>query len=160
MDEVQDIRERAAAILRDYFQPAADYLLILYQNGYRLCDSPKFPRSECGASVLQLVAFWASQSTVDVVAQFASLDRAVPFLMNEIQSRFEKLQADWLTGASQSPVHGFIGALTKVLQLNSHVQLDTYQHLIELCQVVSNYMLVTLSNKSSVDPGKPFFFSL
>lgn len=57
MDDVQEIRDRAAVILRNYFQPPPDFLLAIYQIGYRLCDSPKFQRSECGAAVLQLVVF-------------------------------------------------------------------------------------------------------
>lgn len=58
MDEVQDIRERAAAILRNYFRPPSDFLLVLYRIGFQLCDSPKFQRSECGATILQLVVYF------------------------------------------------------------------------------------------------------
>lgn len=98
------------------------------------------------------MAFWA-QSAADVLPQLSSRDQAIPFLLNEIQARFDKLDSDWLTVASQSPIHGFIGVLSKVLQMESQVHPESYQPIIELCQVISNYMLITLSRKSSCDPG-------
>jgi hypothetical protein len=76
----------------------------------------------------------------------------------EIKKRFHQLKLDWLTGASQEPVHGFVCALIKVLQLPHHQHsVKSYADLIELSQMISCYMLDILATKSNENPGNLSF---
>lgn len=148
MDEVIDVRQKAIDILRDFFpSPPLDYVRLLYRQGLEMCDSAKFQRSECGAAVIQMVGHWStSTSTIPELTQ--------EFLMEEIHKRFHQLKLDWMSGASQQPVHGFIGALVKFLQLphRSH-SVASYTDLIDLSKTISNYMLDTLAKRSTGSPG-------
>lgn len=154
MDEVNDVRQKAADILKDFFPcPPAHYVRALHSRGLEFCDSAKFQRSECGATVIQLVSHWAS-SNEKVVPELT-----IDFLVNEIRKRFHQLKLDWMAGASRQPIHGFVGALVKVLQLPRHHQqsITTRTDLIELSQTISCYMLDTLATRSTASPGKLFF---
>lgn len=149
MDEIVDIRSKAAEILKELFHsPPAEYIRALYRVGIKLCDSPKFQRSECGAVVIQLFNYW-TRKTGSVLP-----DHTVKVLMAEIKSRFQELKLDWMTGASSAPVHGFIGALNKTLQLPDHQDLNIpYRDMIRIAQAISSYMLDTLSSKSTASQG-------
>lgn len=152
MDEVNDVRQKAADILRDFFPcPPPEYLQVLYSHGMELCDNAKFQRSECGATVLQLISHWTS--TDDSIV----LGLTVEFLKTEIQYRFDRLKMDWMAGAAREPIHGFIGALAKVLQLPQHqIWVSSHRELIKLSQTISCYMLDTLASRSSGSPGNFF----
>lgn len=153
MDEVIDVRQKAADILKDFFPcPPVNYVRILHSRGLELCDSAKFQRSECGAIVIQLVSYWASTNESFVP------ELTVEFLVGEIRKRFDNLKLDWMTGAAREPIHGFIGALAKVLQLPHQQQsVRSYKELIELSQTISGYMLDTLATRSSGSPGNDVF---
>ena len=143
LDEVSDVRIRAAEILKDFFSaPSEDYLNVLLHRGFKLCDSPRFQQSECGAGVIQLVSLWQPVS--------------VEHLLLEIETRFERLPQNWLVVAGQSPIHGFIGALALVLQLpNTKLNSPaTALDVIKLCQKISNFMLDALAGRSLGNPGK------
>lgn len=149
MDEVIDVRLKAADILRDFFPcPPSSYLQLLYRQGLEMCDSAKFQRSECGAAVIQMISHWLPTS------QDIEPELTLNFLMGEIQKRFHQLKLDWMSGAAQQPVHGFVGALVKVLQLPHHSHsVTSYTSLIELSQTISCYMLNMLASKSTGSPG-------
>jgi hypothetical protein len=151
-DEVSDVRIKAADILKDFFSvpsEESDYLSLLLQRGLELCDSPRFQQSECGAAVVQLAALW----------QPVSID----FLVQAIETRFERLPLNWLTVAGKTPIHGFIGALALVLQLpdknlNSLTTIKA-SDLIKLCQKISTFMLDALAGRSTGNSGKSTSFS-
>lgn len=141
LDEDQDIRLKAMEILKDFFPSpnnTANYLTTLYHQGLELCDSPKFQRSECGAMVMHLLAFWGCGPSVES-------------LLDGIESRFQRLQNDWMTCARRAPVHGFVGALSQVLQLpesrNDFVRFS--ERIIHLCHTISSYMLDTLAGQAA-----------
>lgn len=148
MDEVIDVRQKAIDMLRDFFpSPPLDYVQLLYRQGLEMCDSAKFQRSECGASVIQMVSHWSLTSTSTVP------ELTLEFLMEEIQKRFHQLKLDWMSGASERPVHGFIGALVKFLQLpHPSRSMTSYAALIDLSKTISSYMLDTLASKSTGSP--------
>lgn len=150
MDEVNDVRQKAADILQDFFpHPPREYVQLLYSQGCQLCDSAKFQRSECGATIMQLISHWASTNT-DLIPELT-----VNFLIEQIRCRFNRLKLDWLTGAAQEPIHGFVGALAKVLQLPHHRSwVSAHKDLIALSQTISCYMLDTLAIKSTAGSGK------
>jgi hypothetical protein len=153
MDEVIDIRKKAAEILRTFFLcPPLSYVQLLCQQGLELCDSAQFQRSECGAVAIQMVSHWSFSSKAVIP------ELTVDFLVGEIKKRFHQLKLDWLTGASQEPVHGFVCALIKVLQLPHHQHsVKSYADLIELSQMISCYMLDILATKSNENPGNLSF---
>ena len=153
LDEVAEIRLKAMDILKDFFPgpflaSGNGYLSMLHNIGSELCDSPKFQRSECGAAVMHLLAFWGYGPTAES-------------LLDAIESRFDRLHNDWMVSARRAPVHGFIGALNQVLQLpgsrNELVRLN--QRILRLCQIVSSYMLdalagsITGNSSSEVAPS-------
>ena len=151
-DEVSDVRIRAADILKDFFSAPSeesDYLSLLLQRGLELCDSPRFQQSECGAAVVQLAALWQPVS--------------VDFLVQAIETRFERLPEKWLVVAGQAPIHGFIGALALVLKL-PEMNLNSLttakaSDLIKLCQKISKFMLDALAGRSTGNCGKSTTFS-
>lgn len=151
LDEVSDVRIRAADILKDFFiapSEESDYLSLLLQRGLELCDSPRFQQSECGAGVIQLAASWQSVS--------------VDFLVQAIETRFERLPGNWLSVAAQAPIHGFIGALALVLQLpdKNLNSLTTVKapDLIKLCQKICKFMLDSLAGRSTGNSCKSIKF--
>ena len=150
LDEVIDVRQRAYEILRDFFPcPPSNYVRLLYQKGIEMCDSAKFQKSECAHIVIQLVGHWTSSDS-SIVPELT-----VDFLVEAIRKRFQQLKIDWMSGASETPIHGFVGALTKVLQLPNHQgDVASYTALIELSQTISCYMLDSLGLKSTGSSGK------
>lgn len=155
MDEVIDVRQKAFEILRDFFPcPPPNYVRILYKQGIEMCDSAKFQKSECAHVVIQLVFHWALAEP-SIVPELT-----VEFLVEAIRKRFQKLKLDWMTGASREPIHGYVGALAKVLQVPHNQQLTTsYSDLIELSQTISCFMLDSLGLKSTGNKGKYVFLT-
>lgn len=148
LDEVPEVRFKAADILKDFFSSpshvaSGSYIKTLYQQGLELSDSPKFPRSECGAVIMQMLAVWGCGPTVEN-------------LINNIQTRFARIQEDFLAGARSAPVHGFIGALALILQVPSYRASFEEHHpqLIQLARSISGYMLDTLSGSSVSNSSK------
>ena len=146
LDKFPEVRLKAAEILKDFFSsgPAittGNYLPAIYQCALELCDSPKFPLSECGATVMQLLTRWGSGPTVE-------------FLLDGIQERFQRLQLNWMIAAERAPIHGFLGALVQILQVpQSRADfVKFYPRIIQLACTISNYMLETLASQSS-SPG-------
>lgn len=58
VDQVAEVQDKAAEILCEMFQPSGASVGALLERGLRLCDSHKFQRSEAGAKLLHLAAFW------------------------------------------------------------------------------------------------------
>ena len=160
MDDVAEVQDKSGEILREFFKPSADFLGSFFNRALRLCDNPKFQRSECGAKMLQLVSFWCCQTPEKLepkLVHFSSFQLAYRFFIGEIQQRFALLRANFLQGASQSPMHGHVGALKHIFQLFTDSQLGEYTEVIELCQSICSFMLEILSKKANCGTGNIIF---
>ncbi|XP_057375048.1 uncharacterized protein LOC130696001 [Daphnia carinata] len=146
MDENVDVRQKAAELLQDFFPcPPSSYVQLIYNQGLVQCDNSWLHRSECGVSALDLVSHWSWTNT-SVIPRLTTES-----LVGEIYKRFHQLKLDWT--ASGQAVHGFIGALAKVLQVTNHQNLIVpYTELMALTDMVSCYVLDILSSKSIGSP--------
>lgn len=142
MDDNADVRQQAAQLLQNFFPcPPSSYVQLIFNQGLALCDSSSIQRSECGLVALHLVSHWSLTNT-SVIPRLTA-----EFLVGDIYKRFHQLKLDWM--ASGQAVHGFIGALAKVLHVTNHQNLTvSYTELIALTEMVICSVLDILSSKS------------
>ncbi|KAG7199284.1 hypothetical protein KM043_018143 [Ampulex compressa] len=162
LDSAFDIKQVVVSIILDYFDKDTLTTLekqVLYNIALENCNSPKFYKTESGATLISILAHWDVPKNVQKLEPHDDQSTNVvystysEFFLNAASIQLQQIKVDILKAIVENkPFYGVLTAISKLVFQSgpeSHiVTADFLRRLLSLIKDVTDFLLSVLSSKS------------